>query len=235
MKKKRFAAVAAGYFLIIGGFLIGSMAGSRVVSTIAEGERAQQRHVVILDPGHGGEDGGATSCTGVLESGINLEISLRLRDMLHFLGYDTQMIRTTDTAVYTQGNSIAQKKVSDLKERVRMVNSGKNALLVSIHQNYFTDSRYAGAQVFSAGDAASQALAKQLQTAFVQTLNPGSRRQAKLAKGIYLMEHIECPGVLVECGFLSSPEEEAKLRSAAYQKQVAAVIAAVTSTYFADS
>ncbi len=204
---------------------------NQAITTAAEGQPVPGRTCVIIDAGHGGVDGGATSCTGVLESGINLQIALRLEDLMHLLGYDTKMIRTTDISVYTDGSTIAQKKISDLKERVRMINTVENGLLVSIHQNQFPDSRYSGAQVFYAKAPDSELLAKQLQTSFVGTLNPGSRRLAKKSQGIYLMEHIQCTGILIECGFLSNPQEEALLRDPAYQKNLCSVIASNLCLY----
>lgn len=221
------------YFLIISGLLIGIYGGNRAVTVISENLAIERKHCIILDAGHGGVDGGATSCTGKLESGYNLEIALRMNDLLHFLGWETNMIRTTDSSVYTKGETIAQKKISDLKERVRICNETENAVLISIHQNNFTDSRYSGAQVFYPSTKGSEELAKRLQDAFKSTLNPGSNRQIKKANGIYLMEHIACMGVLIECGFLSNAEEEAKLRSDDYQKQLCCVIAA-TVTNFLD-
>lgn len=209
--------------------------GSKAVTVIAENTPMERETCIIIDPGHGGEDGGATSCTGVLESTYNLSIATRLNDLFHLLGYDTKMIRTTDTSIYTKGETIAQKKVSDLKERVRIVNETENALLLSIHQNNFPDGRYSGAQVFYAGTEESQELAKRLQTAFVSTLNPGSKRKCKKSDGVYLMEHINCTGVLIECGFLSNPGEEARLRDGAYQKKLCCVIAATVSEYLSDT
>lgn len=200
--------------------------GSRAVTVISQSLSPEREHCFIIDPGHGGLDGGATSCTGKLESAFNLEISLRLRDLMNLLGYDTTMIRTEDISVYTSGETIAQKKMSDLKERVRICAETDGAILLSIHQNTFPDSRYSGAQVFYPKTEGSEELAKLLQKNLIATLNPGSSRNAKKAEGIYLMERISCPGVLIECGFLSNPEEEAKLRSAEYQKQLCCVIAA---------
>lgn len=223
------------YILIIVMFLAGLLAGNRAVTVMAESQPIERQCCIIIDPGHGGVDGGATSCTGKLESYFNLEIALRLRDLFHLLGYDTKMIRTTDTSIYTKGETIAQKKVSDLRERVRIVNGTENALLLSIHQNNFTDSRYNGAQVFFSREEGSEALAKQLQSAFVSTLNPGSRRQCKLSSGVYLMEHIDCPGVLIECGFLSNPTEEARLRSPEYQRALCCVVAATVSTFLSNT
>lgn len=143
------------YFLTIAGVLLAAQWGSRAVTVIAESRPIEREHCIVIDPGHGGEDGGATSCTGLVESTYNLNISLRLNDLLHLLGHDTQMTRTTDISIYTKGGTIAQKKASDLKERVRIVNETENALLISIHQNNFSDSRYSGAQVFYAGTEGS--------------------------------------------------------------------------------
>lgn len=223
------------YILIIGGVLFAAEWGSRAVTVISENTPIKRKNCIIIDPGHGGEDGGATSCTGVLESTYNLEISLRLNDLFHLLGYETKMIRTTDTSIYTKGETIAQKKVSDLKERVRIVNETENGLLLSIHQNNFSDSRYSGAQVFYAGTEGSEQLAKQLQTAFVSTLNPGSNRKSKKSDGVYLMEHIDRTGVLIECGFLSNVQEEANLKSGEYQKKLCCVIAAIVNQYLSNT
>jgi len=223
------------YLLILGAVLLAAQGGSRAVTVIAESTPIEREARVVIDPGHGGEDGGATSCAGIVESRYNLEIALRLNDLFHLLGYETVMIRTTDTSVYTKGGTIAQKKVSDLRERVRVVNDTEDALLVSIHQNNFSDSRYSGAQVFYAPTEGSELLAKQMQAAFVSTLNPGSSRKSKRSSGVYLMEHIDCTGVLVECGFLSNPEEEAKLRSGDYQKKICCVIASTVSNFLSNA
>jgi N-acetylmuramoyl-L-alanine amidase len=222
------------YTVVLSIVFIASVAGSKLITVVSEKDPPNWNHCIIIDAGHGGVDGGASSCTGVLESNINLEIALRLNDLLHLLGIDTLMIRTTDISVYTEGESIAAKKVSDLKNRVRIINETKNGILVSIHQNHFTDSRYNGAQVFYANSTNSAFLAKSLQSVFVQSLNPSSKRLAKKAEGVYLMQNIHCPGILVECGFLSNTEEEVKLRSASYQKKLCSAIAATLSVYIHD-
>lgn len=216
-----------GYFLIIGGILAIFLFGGKSVPAMHDEEFSFARKCVIIDAGHGGVDGGATSCTGVLESQINLQIALRLEDLMHLVGVDTVMIRREDISVYTEGESIAAKKVSDLKERVRIVNSTGNAVLISIHQNTFSDPRYSGAQVFYASSGESRKLAETLQSAFVTSINPGSNRKAKKGSGVYLLDKIEKTGVLVECGFLSNPEEEACLRSKTYQQKLCSVIASV--------
>ena len=183
------------YILFIGGVVCLMEIGSRTVTVMVESAPISRQSCIIVDPGHGGEDGGATSCTGILESAYNLSISMRLNDLLHLLGYDTKLIRASDTSIYTQGKTIAQKKVSDLKERVRT---------------------------------------KALQSALTKALDPGSNRTSKKSSGVYLMEHIKKPGVLIECGFLSNPAEEAKLRDKAYQQKLCCVIAATVSQFLKE-
>lgn len=234
-KRKRSFTLAAAYCLTVAGLLAAVMWGSRAVTVISQELPIHRRRCIVIDAGHGGEDGGAISCTGRPESAYNLEIALRLCDLMHLLGYETKMIRTTDIAVYTSGTTIAQKKVSDLKHRVQIVNETENPLLLSIHQNQFPDSRYSGAQVFFSGSGSSEALAKRLQSAFAATVNPGSRREAKKSSGIYLMEHIRCTGILIECGFLSNLQEEAKLSTPEYQKKICCVIAASVSSFLAGT
>ena len=231
--RKRQAWWPLCYMLIIFLTLVGIWGGERAASAFQDRLPLSRAHTLIIDAGHGGEDGGATSCTGRLESEYNLAIALRLEEMMQFLGYQTMMIRRTDTAVYTKGETIAQKKVDDLKNRVKTVNDMPGAVLLSIHQNYFPQAQYNGAQVFYANSTESKALADAIQTAFATTLNPGSRRTTKAGKGIYLLEKCEKIGVLVECGFLSNIQEEQKLSDPSYQKQVAAVIAAAVSTELA--
>lgn len=231
MKKYNWVGMLPFYLLAsiicIGAAILGS---SNVTAAIQNTPVVRQQ-TFIIDAGHGGIDGGATSCTGVLESGINLEIALRLNDLMHLLGYDTVMIRTTDTSIYTEGNTIAAQKVSDLKERVRICNETTNAILLSIHQNTFSDSKYHGAQVFYANTDRSKELATQLQSDLSQTFNPDTKRTCKPAKSVYLLENIQCTGVLIECGFLSNPEEEAKLRNADYQKKLCCVIASSAGNF----
>ena len=189
------------------------------------------RKVIIIDAGHGGEDGGATSCTGVLESNLNLQISLRLRDRMELLGCKTILLRDSDDALHTEGQTIAARKISDLKQRVHIINETDNAVLISIHQNHFSDSRYAGTQVFYAPTAESKMLAQNIQAAMKETLQSNNTRQIKAADGIYLMQHIQTTGVLVECGFISNPAEESNLRDSEYQKKLCCVIASSCSRF----
>ncbi len=231
---KKYGEYLIIYILVLLGLFMITVTGERTITVLSEHTTPSSRHCLIIDPGHGGVDGGATSCSGVLESNLNLEISLRLNDLSHLLGFETVMIRTSDISIYTKGDTIAQKKVSDIKERVRIVNQTENGILLSIHQNYFPDAKYFGAQVFYTGNEESAALAKIMQDSFCATVNVGSNRKIKQSQGIYLMEHIAGTGVLIECGFLSNYQEEAKLRTEAYQKQLSCVIIASVSRFLAS-
>lgn len=183
--------------------------------------------VIVLDPGHGGEDGGAVSANGVRESGLNLEISLRTRDLLRFLGMPVVMTRETDLSIHSpEAVTVSEKKISDLKNRVALVSGTENPILVSIHQNMFAESKYYGTQLFYADNDPSRQLAEELQALFAAELDPSNHRRAKPCENVYLLSRISCPGVLVECGFLSNPKEEALLQSAEYQKKLAAILAA---------
>lgn len=231
MRGRKFVIQCGIYLLIVGLITAATYFGGRVVSVLAQMVPPERENTIVIDPGHGGMDGGATSCTGKLESAYNLEIALRLNDLFHLLGHETMMTRTSDRSIETQGDTIAARKVSDLKERVRIVNETKNALLISIHQNTFSDSRYSGAQVFHGPAGESQVLAEGLQSAFCTTINPGSNRKCKKADSVYLMQHINSTGILVECGFLSNAEEEAKLSDPEYQRKLCCIIAATVSRF----
>lgn len=202
--------------------------------TTAASLAVSSRPVVIVDAGHGGEDGGAVGISGTRESEINLEIALRLEQVLALCGIEVEMIRTEDQALYTQGQTISEKKVSDLKQRVKIVETTLNPVLVSIHQNHFSDSRYDGAQVFYAKTQGSKSWAEQTQEILRLTMDPGNHRQCKEASSVYLMEQISCPGILVECGFLSNREEEQKLQRSEYQTKLACAIGAAVAQFLEE-
>ena len=231
MSRKKYPCVAISYLLIIGFFLSVAYWTGRVTTTVANMIPLEREARIIIDAGHGGVDGGAISCTGIPESRYNLEISLKLNDLMHLLGYETVMIRREDISVYTSGETIAAKKVSDLRNRVRIVNEITDGILISIHQNTFPDSQYSGPQVFYGKTGEGEELAKMLQLSLNNSLKPEGNRQSKKAEGIYLMEHIRSTGVLIECGFLSNPAEEMKLRSDSYQQKLCCVIGTTVGNF----
>lgn len=200
---------------------------SRTATQVSSTQAKSLSPVIVIDAGHGGMDGGTTGVNGAQESGINLQIALRLEDLMNLLGYETVMTRANGESISSEGNTIREQKRSDLNNRVALVNSYPQCVLVSIHQNYFTQSRYSGPQVFYAGTEGSQALAERMQGQLNAALAKGSSRQCKKSDGVYLMEQIRTTGILIECGFLSNPEEEALLRQPEYQKKLCCVMASV--------
>lgn len=184
--------------------------------------------VYIIDAGHGGEDGGAISVTGTSESQINLAIALKLEQLFALYGHCPILVRREDISIYDPGSeSLHEKKVSDIQNRVSLVESTPNAILISIHQNSYPDSQYDGFQVFYAPTANSQELAEVVQTSLKSNLNPENSREVKqIYDTVYLLNHISCPAILVECGFLTNPVEAEKLETDSYQMQLAASILA---------
>ncbi len=224
------------YLAVIAGFMGLSLLGSRAFGAVRvyRDALAMPQTTVVLDAGHGGSDGGAVSCTGARECEINLAITQRLDDLLHLLGCPTLQLRQGDTDLASaDAASISEKKVTDLKNRVARISQQADAVLVSIHQNQFSQSQYRGAQVFYAPNTESRAFAALMQQNLRAGLDPANKRECKPGSGIFLLEKIECPGILVECGFLSNPEEEALLRSKDYQKRLAAVLAGSITAFLA--
>lgn len=192
----------------------------------------QRTGPLVLDAGHGGEDGGAVSLTGVPESQINLAIVLKLRDVLGLYGVDPILLRETDVSLHDgDANTLREKKRSDLKNRVAAIEAVEGGTLLSIHQNTYPGNRYHGAHVFYAPTEGSQPLAEHFQNSIKAALQLENERAVKrIPDTVYIMNHVTCPAVLIECGFLTNPEEEALLRDEDYQRKLSAVIAAAWLT-----
>lgn len=224
---KRGIALAGAIFLVVVLLALALERLNRLMEPVISPVSYTNAVPVILDAGHGGEDGGAVSVTGVPESRINLEIVLRLRDALALYGVSPVVLREEDISLHDpEASTLREKKRSDLKNRVRAVEAVEGGTLLSIHQNSYPGNQYRGAQVFYAPTGWSRKLAELLQTALREELQPDNDRKAKpIPESVYLMNHVSCPAVLVECGFLTNPEEEARLRDGGYQKKLAAVLA----------
>lgn len=224
---KRGIALAGAVFLVVVLLALAISRLGRIMEPALKTVCYTSAPPVILDAGHGGEDGGAVSITGVAESQINLEIVLKLRDILALCGTDPILLREEDISLHDEGAStLREKKRSDLQNRVAAVEDLEGATLISIHQNTYPSSQYHGAQVFYASTEGSQALAEHFQAALREQLQPDNERAAKqIPDSVYLMNHITCPAILVECGFLTNPGEEAMLRDEGYQRQLSAVLA----------
>lgn len=179
---------------------------------------------IIIDAGHGGEDGGTQSKNGILEKDINLSISEKVYSYLTSLGINAVMVREGDYLIYDKdSNTIRQKKVSDIHNRLKFTQLYKNCIFVSIHQNYFTESKYYGAQVFySKNNPDSKLIAENIQSKIRNNLQPENERVIKQSgTEIYLLYHSTVPTVMVECGFLSNSTEAEKLNNEDYQKKMA--------------
>ncbi len=191
---------------------------------------------LIIDPGHGGADGGAVSVTGKKESEINLAVARRTELTAAFLGTAAVMTRTDEIIDYPDSaKTIRAKKAADQKARVDLINREKNALLISIHQNKFTTPSPRGPQILYADTPGSRGFAEYMQSLLTELSKPDSVRTAAEAPAdIFLMGSVSCPAILIECGFLSNPEEAERLESDDYQKMLAVTIAGGFGAYAGD-
>lgn len=212
---------------VIGAFAVICWYGresGQALMTAAKAQTVIDKPVVVIDPGHGGIDGGCVSVDGTAEKGINLAVSESLRDCLKLLGYDVVCTREGDVSIYDEGvKGLGEQKKSDMKNRLAIFSKYSEGISVSIHQNQFTDSKYSGAQMFySEKNPQGQRLAGVMQQQFVSLLQPDNTRETKpVGDELYLLNNTDNPAVMIECGFLSNPDEAAKLESEEYQKQVA--------------
>jgi N-acetylmuramoyl-L-alanine amidase len=195
-------------------------------------EHAQK--LILIDPGHGGSDGGAVSRRGTLEKHINLSISLKLRDALEENGYKVLLTREEDKGLYSNTSSLRQMKLEDLNRRCNQKKESNCDIFISIHQNYFSENKYHGAQVWYAKSEASKLLAQLIQRNLIEDLNKDNTREEKPAGNDYriLRCYLDIPSVIVECGFLTNPREEMQLRDEVYQQLIAGSIAESVNAFF---
>ncbi|HCC35519.1 MAG TPA: N-acetylmuramoyl-L-alanine amidase [Ruminococcaceae bacterium] len=181
------------------------------------------KQLVIIDAGHGGVDGGAVS-GDVVEKDINLNIALKLRELAKASGFEIIMIREEDISIHNEdATSTRKKKETDLKNRLKIMNSHPEAVYISIHQNSFTQSKYYGTQILYAPDVEeSQLLGNAIQSSVKALLqNENEREIRKCTEDVYIIYNARIPAVLVECGFLSNPQEKSMLVTDEYQNQMA--------------
>jgi len=192
-----------------------------------------EEQVLVIDAGHGGEDGGAVASNGTAESDINLDIALRLELLASFWGIPTVMTRETAEIHYPDSaETIAAKKKADQNARIALIQNTPGAILMSIHQNFYPSDAPWGIQVFYSTVSGSAELAEITQENMTSQLAPDNRRlAAAIDENIYLMRKVQCPAVLVECGFLSNPKELQKLETEAYRLELAAVLLASYQQY----
>ncbi|MGN1030176.1 MAG: N-acetylmuramoyl-L-alanine amidase [Butyricicoccaceae bacterium] len=195
-----------------------------LIDVFSEGRNG---YTLVLDAGHGGMDGGAVAADGTCEQDINLSIALRCRELAELCGIPTVMTReNADSLNYDAEKSIRQNKVADIRARAEITQNTRNPMFVSVHLNKFTDTAYHGAQVFwSKNNQDGKVLAESIQSSLITGINDGNQRAAKQAvDSIWLMKTLECPAVIVECGFLSNVQETQLLKQDVYQQKLALCI-----------
>lgn len=196
-------------------------------SATATSADTSYKPIIVIDAGHGGEDGGAVSSTGNMEKDINLKIALSLQKLFLQGGFEVVMTRTEDKAIYSNdATTLREKKVSDIHNRTAICNENSNNIFISIHQNKFEQSKYKGTQVFySVNDPLGSKLAECIRASVKGLLQSENNRQCKPSTdSVYILKNATVPAVLVECGFLSNPQEDALLTTDKYRTQLAFAI-----------
>lgn len=198
------------------------------IKVSAEDEKVQ--HVILIDSGHGGIDGGAKSKNGTIEKDINLEIASKLKKKLEDGGYKVYMTREDDS-------QLSKKKVEDLTKRCELKKETKCEVFISIHQNMFPQSNCFGAQVWYASNDKSKVLAEGIQESLKEQIKDNNKRIAKAAKEQYkiLRDGYDGACILVECGFLSNPEEEQRLKTDEHQTNIVEGIKCGLDKYFENT
>ncbi len=181
---------------------------------------------LVIDAGHGGMDGGAVGISGVMEKDLNLAVAVKLREIAEADGMNVVMTRTEDTSLHTTESArIRVQKRSDLEVRRNILNETGAAAFISIHMNKFEQSKYRGAQVFYANNDKSKALGETIQKSLIEGMSDGNTRAAKSAPtSVFMLKGTRETAVVVECGFLSNPEEEQLLQKDDYQQRLAQCI-----------
>lgn len=228
--------LAIGFCCLVIGMAVKGIHRVELVELVSAAQPVS-RPVVILDPGHGGIDGGAQA-NGIVEKDINLAIAQNLRDLLSVQGFHVIMTREDDRSIHDEGiTQIARQKRSDLHNRLAITENHPEAILISIHQNQFPQPSCQGAQIFySQNRPESQKLAQSIQESFQRNLQPENDRQIKPAQNnLFLLYEAKIPAVMAECGFLSNPQEAQKLSQTEYQEQAAFVILEGLMDFLLDS
>ena len=221
-------------FALLSAFVFLMISAALKIKVSVSSESVKTMPTIVIDAGHGGEDGGAVSDSGVLEKDINLSIANDTSALFYMLGFDVTQTRTTDIALDNGEDTIRKRKVSDMKKRLEIFNSSEENTVISIHQNKFSESKYHGTQIFySPNNPKSKQLADSIKYSVKGLLQPDNERECKKAdSGIYLLKNTNNPAVIVECGFISNEEECKNLLDSQYQKQMAYSITAGFLSYY---
>lgn len=221
-------------FALLSAFVFLMISAALNIKVSVSSQSVKSMPTIVIDAGHGGEDGGAVSESRVLEKDINLSIANDTSALFYLLGFDVTQTRKTDIALDNGEDTIRKRKVSDMKKRLEIFNSSKENTIISIHQNKFSESNYHGTQIFySPNNPKSKQLADSIKYSVKGLLQPDNERECKKAdSGIYLLNNTNNPAVIVECGFISNGEECKNLLDSQYQKQMAFSITAGFLSYY---
>ena len=215
--KKRAAEIVLGCFLLLGVYLL-SQEGARLVF-----QSMEARTTVIVDAGHGGKDPGKVSADGVLEKDLNLQIALKLEQHLEKEGIRVVMTRREDVMLCEEDSD--NRKVQDMENRRDIIEKSGASCVISIHQNSYPEPSVSGPQVFYYENSRKgRELAEILQETLILRLQPDKTREARGNASYYMLKKISIPTVIVECGFLTCPQEAQKLGEESYQEQIAAAV-----------
>ena len=196
---------------------------SNVGETVLTSSTPTSNKVIVLDAGHGKPDEGAEGENGITEEKTNLDITLKVQKLLEESGATVILTRSDNNAIYDlDSKTLKQKKISDIKNRVKIGNENSADIFVSIHLNKIPQSEYHGWQCFyNTKNEKSIELAKKIQENLNEAIQKENTRVAMKLNTVYIMKNIEIPISIVECGFLSNPEEEKKLLEDSYQDRLA--------------
>lgn len=197
--------------------LVGMIIASQKLSQLVTSDEVETRSdVVVIDAGHGGDDPGKVGVNGALEKDINLQIAKKVEEYLEKNGIQVVMTREEDVA--------EESKRGDMEKRVALINEVKPIITVSIHQNSYSDNGVKGAQVFYYTNSEKSKQAASMMQEQLRTVDSANTRQMKSNDTFYMLKKTEGTIIIVECGFLSNPEEAQKLVTEEYQQQMAEVI-----------
>lgn len=223
--KKRIIFLTTAIFLPIGIFMFQTANNNTIKNdkTIATMSVPVTNRTIVIDAGHGGEDGGAVSNNGVSESDINLKIALKLQNLLEQSGATVVLTRSDENAIYDiDKKTLREKKNSDIRNRVKIGNNSSADIFVSIHLNKIPQSQYYGWQTFfKDGNEEGKKLATCIQNNLNEAIQKENKRVPLKISNVYIIKHVEIPTSIVECGFLSNPQEEQQLQTDEYQNRLA--------------
>lgn len=218
-------------------FQLANIEKEKIQNTVETTTTPISGRTIVLDAGHGVPDEGAQSSNGTTEAQTNLKITLKLQNLLEQSGCKVVLTRSDENAIYSlDANTLREKKISDIHNRVKIGNESSADIFVSIHLNKIPQPQYWGWQCFyNSKNESSINLAKKIQANLNNSIQKENTRVTMKLDTVYIMKHVEIPITIVECGFLSNPEEEKQLLEDEYQNRLAWGIYTGIMDYFSSN